>query len=1077
MSDHSVELFLGPYRSGKTLLLIDELIAFKRQQPLASVLILVPSARYGKLLKERIGDALCNAQREERTAKSAGIFGLEILPFYQSCLQVLSKSGREPLVIPEEIRPALLNKILAELKSAGKLKALGSLANFHGTSSAMLDLIDELQRAGLSPEDVLTRLEASSCQESHLVELAQIYQSYWNYTRELGYYDQKSLALAAREQLFKQQSKDHDLLIIEGFDRVSHLQAQIFSGMAQHAVSTKISFDYLEAPAEEEQSAESQRNTVPALHQSADDYLWKQNSFNELQANLNPRIVNVRNGKRVLSMESAEARQDRHVKLEVISLLDPFLEMVEVARQVKSALHHRKVDHSDIIVVSRAPDAYNGAIEAAFDDAGISYFIDGSRKIVELEPWRFIRDIFTLNEDDFRRKQVIDLLRSPFMNLEALSMTARDVSAVDRESYDIGLIGGLKTWTAFLKKKNHFDGFADQLIEFLESLQDNEENFATAAEHARRIEDIVDRYMLLPASDADIRSAEAGQEREAIKALRRTLKVLLMEASLLEHKSDLFKQFFNKIQALIEKANFARPRPKQAAITICSAELVPNKPFKEVFICGVNEGDFPRHQRSSGFLSNDETQLWLSFGIDIRNPRHEPGFEKALFYSLTERANDRLTLSLTQFGNKGEETIPSFYLSVIEERTQASIATINPFVRSESQPLSARDALSNALWYKGLTAAESMSLKSEAIEKQLHALKLAISASFSRASGDYRNLFNGYLSDFFESGALNLLENASWTASKLNDYGKCPFRFWASHVLDIKPREEAEAGLNFRFIGMFYHKVLELFFAARARDAGAQASDACYAGAHESDLTEKENFSELFEQSFAKGIQWLEARSDFQPGPYWEQEKKDLKFRLNRFIEKELIRIDKENGIQYIPAMFEANFGGRAANSFPPLIIPGLDGKPIAISGTIDRVDLATEGAGGKKARVLDYKSSSRSISSKEADRGRNLQLPIYALALEKSILPDHSVTEAHYLSISAAKPVGHLDFESVKHAHLKNHASDLISQYVDDAKHGVFLVRPNGAEVCKDCTHATVCRVAELKAQIKEVERDASFD
>ena len=1126
VSNHSVELFVGPYRSGKTLLLLDELIAFKREQPLASTLILVPSARYGKLLKERIAAALCkesgfgnigasdSRNQARRAGKPAGIFGLQILPFYQCCLQVLSKTSAEPLVIPEQLRPGLLSKILAELKFSGRIKALSKVANFHGTSFAMLELIDELQRAGLSPDDVLARLEQSSCQESHLIELAMVYQEYWNALKSLGYYDQKSLALAAREQLFSNQGKDHDLLLIEGFDRVSHLQAQIFAGLSQHAELTKISFDYWAQP--EETIADLQK-AENALQQSADEYLWKKNSFDELCSNLNPNIIQVINGARTASV-TTETSDAASPQLEIISLLDPFLEMVEVARQVKLSIAERKIDHSDIIVVTREPDSYNGAIETAFEDAGINYFIDGSRKIVELEPWRFIRNFLLLKENELRRKGLLDLLRSPYMNLEALSMTARDVSILDRDSYEIGLIGGLKTWSTFLQKKQ-FGTFAKALIEFLNSIQHVDEDQASAATHARRIEDIIERYMLFPASEADIRSAAAGQEREAVKALRRALKVLMMEEQLLEHKAETFKQFFNKVESLIEKTNFARPRPQQAAVTICSAELVPNKPFKEVFICGVNEGDFPRHQRSSGFLSNDETQLWLSFGIDIRNPRHEPGFEKALFYSLTERAKNRLTLCLTQFGNKGEETIPSFYLSEIQEKLKINCAGLSPFQRSETRPISARDALSMVLWRKGISTAETLAERSLTIEKQLHSLKLSFSASMSRANGDYRNLFNGYLSDFFEIGALSMVANSSWTASKLNDYGKCPFRYWASHVLDIEPREEAEAGLNFKFIGMFYHKVLELFFSARAKQSdpkngrpvespqpdrplGETASRSlipdltpdeiagapmpltrwlsptgphrpCVAREETSDSTQ-----ELFERSFARGIQWLEARSDFQAGPYWEQEKKDLRFRLIRFIERELERINDEFGIQYAPAMFEANFGTKAENSYPPLKIAGLDGKPILVSGTIDRVDLEVGASSGKrKARVLDYKSSSRSISSKEAERGRNLQLPIYALALENSIMPEATVTEAHYLSINAARPVGHLDFESDKNAHLKNHTSELISNYVNDAQHGVFLVKPNGNDVCKDCIHSSVCRVAELKGQIKEEERDASFN
>ncbi|MBX9686049.1 MAG: PD-(D/E)XK nuclease family protein [Candidatus Obscuribacterales bacterium] len=1035
-----ISLLLGPYRCAKSSELLQNLLLLKEEDPFASVLILVPSARYGKLFKERL--TKCIKDRAGQNA-SLGFFGLDIQPFYQTCLSILSKRGPEPRLIPEELRPALLSKLLSEMKSEGRLSTLNRIAEFHGTGAYVLELIDELQRSGLTPEDVLATLELSSCSESHLQELARIYEAYFQRLKDLDYYDQKSLALAAREELYSPDSKfgrekNYDLLLIDGFDRVSHLQAQVFAGLAGQSRKTLMAFDYA-LPG----SIGSERS---AYQQTALDYRWKESSYNELTVSLRAQVH-----ERKLPDSSANQLQ-----VKAITVLDPFLEMSELAREVKTAIVSRKVDPSEIAVVLRSPESYNGAVEAAFDDAGISYFMDGSNNISNLEPWRFIVRLFTLQDHEFRRKNLIDILRSPYMNLEGISMTARDLSILDRNTYEAGLVGGAAHWKRFLRKEA-YEQFAVKLIEML-SLLDFDQNYRSAREHSLSVENIIEKFMIFPESELDLRSLAAVEERESIKALRRCLKLLMLQEEILNQEAETFKQFWSRLIKLAERTNYARPRPDNPAVLICSAELVPNRRFQEIYIAGLVEGEFPKHQSSTGFLSPDEIRLWLSYGIDIRNPRQEPGFERALFYSLCERASSRLHLSLPQFSGKAEETLPSFYLTELFEKTGLMVTPLQAFARSAEQALSVRDALSHALWWQGVEAAEELAQSERAVNKRWQSLKFGIAAFLNRSQQQKENLYNGYLRDLVENKALQIPLPARWTPSKINDYGKCPFRFWASHIMSLKPREEAEPGLNFALIGQFYHKVLELFYASLLPLETQEQESA---------------WKDLQEKAFQKALNWLELNPEFQAGPYWEQEKKDLQFRIMRFIDREQLRLSESD---FQPRMFEVNFGTSNSSSFPALTLPSKKGEEIVLSGSIDRVDLPRPGsASADSARVIDYKSSSRAISAKEALSGRNLQLPIYALAIEKSILPKSKVTEAHYLSISAAKTVGQIKFDSEKHQHLKELAADFIRRYVDDAGKGVFTVKPNGDKVCLDCRHATVCRVAELKPDYQEDEDAAS--
>lgn len=1052
-----LELLVGTYRAGKTRALVHELLTFKKNNALEPVLVLVPSARYGRLFQEAINHAL------KEDGNTAGLFSVEVMPFYHACLEELKKRRGETKVIPEEIRPALMSRVLSEMKAADEINSLAAIADFHGTPSAVLELIDEFQRAGLSPDDLLARLSRSACQESRFLELAQLYKRYTQKMQSLSCFDQKSVAMLCREVLFKKAKREFGLLIIDGFDRVSHLQAQIFSALSRCAEKTLISFDY----------PETRITTIPAspcepdaLAQSDEDYAWKESSYRELISNLAPKIR---------SMPSAERAA---IAVHCSSSLDRFCEMRELVREVKIALTERKRSPDDLLVVIRSYDAYAGAVEAAFQEAGINYFVDGSSAVLELAPWQFLKQLLGLGQNEFKRKLLIDLLRSPYMKLSDLSLSVKHVSILDRESYDCRVVGGISDWKNFLKRES-LAPFSDSILTLLAEL-DLQERYGTAEEHARVVEDLIDKYMQFPGSENDLRSAQASNEREALKAVRRALKVMLIQEQILSAEKESFQQFLQRFVSLIENSNYPRPKPLQAAVTISSAELAANKRFAEVFVCGMVEGDFPRHRATKGFLSPEETKRWLSFDVDIRNARHEPGFERALFYSILERASERLYLSLPQFEMSSEELLPSFYLSEIQSKIELTIHRTAPYKTGLAKPFSAKDAISSTLWHSDFRKLSKM-LEGDSEELQVvrngwMPLQNALQSVLARSNRESSNPYNGYLSDFFECNALTLPKIESWNASKLNDYGKCPFRFWTSHILNFTPREEPQRGLTAALIGMTYHKILELFFTAWGRAGREERSERGYI---------------LLDNAFDEGIKWLEARVDFSAGPYFEQEKKELRFRVNRFVQKELQRIANDPD-SFVPSMFEVSFG-RAKSQYPALELEGESGEKILLSGSIDRVDLIEgrlDTARGqvlgkaesasipdffpsteKKiiAKLIDYKTGSRTIGIKEAEQGRNLQLPIYAMALSKSILPGCSVDSASYLSIGAARSVGQINFNAPEHSHIADRVEFLIKTQISEIGKGVFHVKPNGRDVCKACPHTSACRIVELKAVMEE--------
>lgn len=196
---HAIDLYLGPYRSGKTSALIQQILEVHRRDPFAETVVVVPSARYQAVFEQRLGDCLKLLSESGEAIK--GLVGLRIMNFYALTQMLYRKAGNTFRIVPEQIRPSIIGRVSAELRERGELKTLSKISAFVGTQQNVLGLIDELERAALSPEEVLEQLSLSAHNDSRYVELAKIYGLYWQELERLNLMDERQVAFALRETL------------------------------------------------------------------------------------------------------------------------------------------------------------------------------------------------------------------------------------------------------------------------------------------------------------------------------------------------------------------------------------------------------------------------------------------------------------------------------------------------------------------------------------------------------------------------------------------------------------------------------------------------------------------------------------------------------------------------------------------------------------------------------------------------------------------------------------------------------------------------------------------------------------
>lgn len=1018
----NTRLLIGPYRSGKTEKLLSELIEGAAAPGKPSALgthLIVPSSRYRNLASERMSEKL----RSGDSGQVKGLLGVKIDNFYTLCGQILKRSGVTYRLIPDSVRPAIVSRAMGILNERGELGNLAALAEFKGTYGSILELIDEFQRAGLSPDDVLSRLHESAADSSKHLELAKVYKQYWLELDNIDFLDNRRLAFSCREHLAsrKETTRLFKFIGVDGFDRFSRLQLDVLQELSRFSEQMLICFDYLQ---DIEDSDERQ------------EYIWKQSSYDDLVSSFsNAEIV------------WREPQVQELPPVDCVKAVDRFLEMEEIARSIKAAIVEDSVKPEDILLVVPNMRRYRSAIEAAFEDAGLPYFVDEAVSLKAVPVVQFIFKLLNLFDGDFSRAEVMTLLNSQHLNDEDFSLLKQAREKLDSLSLDNDLIGSRSQWMSLDLEES----LKSELKRFFDILTPPQGS-NTLTEFVSWVEDVV-LACLKPPEDQDHHDQLKGWlEERAFAEFRQSLGGLVQEDIVLNGgKSGVvltYLDFISHLEHIAEQSNFRSTSRYKKPVYICSVDLAPNRRFSRVYMGGLVEGEFPRRARAKGFTSFDEINLWSSYGIAIENPRLHPTFEYGLFQSLVKRAVQKVELSLPMWDMAGDEILPSFFIT--SGALPMKVEEVSPYKMSVLSPFSLKDFVSGATAF-GAGSDRFKQYSNPEIVDLLDSIADQQAMLVARLEGIEGSNYNGCLTEPVALGTLEVRLPSMWSASRLNEYGKCPFRYWVSKVLNLEVYEEPTLELDARILGETYHKALELFY-QKMIDGKIDSLNG--------DLEKSEL---LYRESVQEAIAWLESESRVVDNQFWQYLKKEIEFRLMRFFEYEIERENKAKE-PFKASRVEAAFGMDDPGSAGPLVL-GSGENQVFIRGKIDRVDVDCQ-PGGRRVKVIDYKAGSSYISSQEAFAGRNLQMPIYMMAARRCLDKDSEPVEGVYLSVSSGKPIGKIDFaDSEKREEILKVTEKHVLNYVAAIGEGKFNVAPNGNTVCDSCGHKLICRISEMKS------------
>ncbi|HMQ33158.1 MAG TPA: PD-(D/E)XK nuclease family protein [Chloroflexaceae bacterium] len=497
--------------------------------------------------------------------------------------------------------------------------------------------------------------------------------------------------------------------------------------------------------------------------------------------------------------------------------------------------------------------------------------------------------------------------------------------------------------------------------------------------------------------------------------------------------------FLAELGSALDAARYGAELPGPGRVAVLPMLAARGQVFDHVLVLGASDGAVPAPLPEPPFYTRRERALLAARG-GAPAPA-DPGDERAIFYEAALRARRSLSLSYTRLDEGGNPLEPSPYLTALAGLFAAGSVPVTtilagsaPATEEAASPQEALVAAASGgtLWAAPPGAPPELAAhvgRAAMVERRREGLEPhgahegvvghpAVAAALARRYGP----------------------GHSWSATQINDYTTCPFRFAAAHLLGLGRRGDPDEGLERAGRGRLAHAIL-----ARAGEAWARLEGAFDATSEGPVLAA---LSAAADEVLAEAPQ----RYGFEPGPLWGWEQAELRAALARAVARAL---RAEGWAGFRPAGFEEGFGGGRGQ--PPLRVPTDAGEALVV-GRIDRVD---QDAAGNLA-LIDYKSGGGARSLRETVEGRDVQLTIYALAAEGLGRQGQKVVRAAYLALGSGRLSAPLT--PAERPMAEAALRERLGAAVAGARAGAFAVRPSDG--CPPgCAYATICRVNPEKA------------
>ncbi|MGA9768669.1 MAG: PD-(D/E)XK nuclease family protein [Blastocatellia bacterium] len=1055
-----MKVLIGPANSGKSERVISRL-AEAILEARGRVYLIVPSARATSVMSENLTARLAGRKLSARQQS--------IITFQQLYWDILGKFKQEPTKLNSIDRARLLRRVIDNLLESNRLDYFAAVSATPGFISAVAGFIDELWQSGTSPEafNLIARLRSGKDRD-----LAFIYESYGAELDSLNVTDSEAAGFFALQALSSSPDSINlniSLVAVDGFDFYSPVQLRLLSLIAARNVETIVTLTYEEGRAVHLW----QKPTVERMRNAAAHFQY---------CSMMPKGVIERVAARLMADDVTQAATEsaQDGAIQIISAPDRAAETRATAREIKRLVIEQGYAPDEIAIVCRSLSLYAHHLERIFDECSIPLALDSSLALAENPAIRALLRLLNLSAEKFPRRALIECLRSPYFDLSSFGFDESTVDLLDSISLENNVTRGRNQWSSAIDsftndnkrrhRKSEHDHVEAETVEErklrFETLSANLNTFfiemtpqdsATRDAFAHWVTSIISRFRVEECAGT---GPTASRDKKALKEFRSMTGALGRDGGVARLTGEVeWPNFYAELERAIAAVTYDREPASTSAVIAQEAHNSSPRRARALFVLGLIEGEFPAKSAERAPYTIIEREELRQSGIDLTETATDAGADLTQFYKAMCRSIERLYLAHSRTDITGGELLPSYLIEEVSAvarvkhvRVAQGVAgtnhSINCDVASlEELALITARAVGDSATEGRLpvnTLADGPRAASRLLDRQLPSWQATLrGAAVEHRRLDVRehDIYGGVI---HEPVLINHLKQRFgpehlWSASQINDYGSCPFRFFAKHALRLEPSDEPDEGFTATRLGMAYHEILEHLYKRLVSNNILNST------------ASPEAVNPVVEEVTEEVLQKLLDEGAIRKNALWDFEKSEIKRRVARLLHKESEWNDEKPAR---PVHFERRFGTAGID---PLVIEA-EGGAVKLRGQIDRIDLRDDGL-----VVIDYKTRRTPIRHNDALDGRDLQLPIYAMAASRVIEKGRTVASAYYLHIHSRKKGSELPHKDISVESLIEHAENRIREYVSRARDGQFPVKPNDNRCYTGCEFDVMCRIGSL--------------
>jgi len=631
---------------------------------------------------------------------------------------------------------------------------------------------------------------------------------------------------------------------------------------------------------------------------------------------------------------------------------NPYSEIENVAKEIINLVKNESYRYQDISIITKNIETYSSITKAIFSKYGIPVFIDEKKELNENGIAKYILSILEVLSKNWSYEAMFQYLKNPLSGIDATTIYKLEQYAL---KWGIKSNKWLAVWhyqdtqTAQLEKERQ------KIIQPLYALKQKINEQKDYTNMTKELYKFLEQNKLDKKIEDKIEELEqnglltiANEYKNSIHVITEVFEELVM---VFKDQKTTFEKYKEILKIGLNNIHIASIPASIDQVILGDVERSKNHKVKATFIIGLNDGMFPSNIKQEGFLNDNDRECLKEQEIELASGTLQQIYAEQLnIYKTFTIAEEKLFLSYTSADKDGKTQRASTLISKIKKRL-VNLKIQSDIIERKSE-ITVPDATFDELLLK---------IKNEKIIEQ----KWKYVYEWYNSNKEWNNKLEAALKGIHYTNLPERLtakniealygKTIKTSVSKLEQYRKCPFSFYLKYGLNIQ--EQHELQLRPIDTGSFIHEVLDEFFnATREKDVKK---------------IETEEIKRVVNNIIQEKLN-LPKNYIFSSTPKLISLTNKLKKVILQSIEYLIYQL-KCSDFKILGNEVEFKEGKK----YPPIQFILENGTKVEMTGKIDRIDEAIN-CGKRYVRIIDYKSSNKTIDLNEVVNGLQIQLITY---------------------------------------------------------------------------------------------------